>query len=825
MSGDQLQFIDYRKPKLEAGDYQFTTSHRYKGEGAGESGNLNLRVAGERVTIADEVIFSRYPPPNEVGQFADTLPHISFTKGTLPWIRSAYSKDDETQGNEIEIYEPWLFLLVVNEDDFRAGRVREFMPKKVSQLGRGSFFPSAQLSELKSDSSVTGSKTVSSICLQKSLFNDVLLNGRKDGEDKDQLEYLAHVRRRWSETDIVVTLPASSKNTLDDTSLSYDGIRTKLASLNLPETATNLTVVKAGQSWLVQDSVKGDLLLDVVADNGEEVDIQVMMLKRELSVLLANRFAQNASQSEQNDTDEQGGRNIALVISLENYLTVDSLKDIQRLSDTDWMRFIVLTSWEFYSQPVPINFEERSKALDVNALKYEDDTIASMSDFTDSLEAGMVPLPHVFRNNDRALSWYRGPLIPTSDTSQGEYWQEIQLTAEELGQQANSWLATDADKLLRYYPQDGMFDISYAAAYELGRILSLQSSDYLSNLRRYKRARARYIKLNASDSVRLANVQSIGIQINELPYAQLQEPELAAQLAIIQQWLLQLGHLNNIPSWYLVPDKRLLPERSLRTFSLDPQWIQALWLGALSLDGRPEVTNTLFNECWQTLQAKLPRAGAWLRSDIVWAYPEVMVSFRNLDQQALEIEDDKVNLKALALDHFSRVNENIDLAAIKADFEDSFTDLIEMHPAITITDTHTLDSDLALYLAAQPFDYVSLALPPESLHYGADFDNAINQFTKSIQYQGTSITSIGLPMTNEALAVLNVPALAEIIQESLSTYIDAKMDKETDAETKQQQQDYLNSLNQFNSARIGRFMLEGEPKVEFTLGLERGDAA
>ena len=103
MSNDQLQFIDYRKPKLEAGDYQFTTSHQYRGKSVDQSAKLNLRVTGERVKIGDDVIFARYPPPGESGDFADTIPHISFRKGTLPWIRSAYTHDDES-GDEVEIY-------------------------------------------------------------------------------------------------------------------------------------------------------------------------------------------------------------------------------------------------------------------------------------------------------------------------------------------------------------------------------------------------------------------------------------------------------------------------------------------------------------------------------------------------------------------------------------------------------------------------------------------------------------------------------------------------------------------------------------------------
>ena len=33
--------------------------------------------------------------------------------------------------------------------------------------------------------------------------------------------------------------------------------------------------------------------------------------------------------------------------------------------------------------------------------------------------------------------------------------------------------------------------------------------------------------------------------------------------------------------------------------------------------------------------------------------------------------------------------------------------------------------------------------------------------------------------------------------------------------------DYLKEKPEFNSAKIGRFMLEGEPQAEFTVGVEK----
>ena len=65
MTDDQLQFIDYRKPKLEAGDYQFTVTHQFgdpnhSTEHQKQLSHINIRAEGERVTIKSEDVFAQY---------------------------------------------------------------------------------------------------------------------------------------------------------------------------------------------------------------------------------------------------------------------------------------------------------------------------------------------------------------------------------------------------------------------------------------------------------------------------------------------------------------------------------------------------------------------------------------------------------------------------------------------------------------------------------------------------------------------------------------------------------------------------------------------
>ena len=63
------------------------------------------------------------------------------------------------------------------------------------------------------------------------------------------------------------------------------------------------------------------------------------------------------------------------------------------------------------------------------------------------------------------MSWYRGPLIPIPDAAQ---------TVNEI--------YVNADAALQYDKETGLFDVSYAAAWQLGRLLALQAPEFASAL-------------------------------------------------------------------------------------------------------------------------------------------------------------------------------------------------------------------------------------------------------------------------------------------------------------------------------------------------------
>ncbi|ROS01701.1 hypothetical protein EDC56_2146 [Sinobacterium caligoides] len=744
MSEDQLQFIDYRKPQLEMGDYTFTTSHRYSSPDGLEQYSdtleeLSIRVRCERVAINAEDIYAQYPPKGETGEYSDTIPHIALKKPSLPWARSAYSDGGED-------YEPWLFLMLINQADIDQGLATAPVAGSIADFRQpidGVYFPTNQYNSLATDDSLSGHEQVMSyIDVDIGLFKDMVV------KQKLELKKLAHIRRRFVpdtvSDKVVVTISDKEVGLLDLMQTSV------LDLLHIPSASSKIAVVKEGMSWLVK-TVEEDYMLefdDTLASN----NLSCFRLLRESSVLIANRFAQT-------DTEcyPQGMRHYSLLVSLENYLdeTILAEMDDQKVKR---VRLLVTYHWWFSCIKNPINFSARCKQLDVDSLRLPVDKIADAGSLRARLESGLTGMSHKFRLGDHSVSWYRGPLAPCDVGGASK----IHLSDEQRGRTGDDqYEATDADKLLVYMEEDGMFNISHAAAYELGRFLSLSKPGFMQALMNYKRKKERYVRLNTDEEYRKESALAAGITIKQLPYAKLNKDTSSKERSVIERWLFDLAHLNSIPSWYLLPDNHLLPRRTIRVFNIDAQWVQSLWLGAISLGGRPKSTYQLFSDMHNTLKEKIPSHGMILRSDVVWSYPQLDAKFSSDTQ-----------------------------ASNEKDF------LIE----------HRLAHDAQVYLAKEPFKSVSLALPLESLHYGVDMGDPLN---KSVVQGVNTVDKFAVPFYDSNRKIINVGVLCSLFYSTLdgSDEVSEDYKKTLDSNT-----------SSISPAQLGRYLIEGEPKAIYKLG-------
>jgi hypothetical protein len=296
-----------------------------------------------------------------------------------------------------------------------------------------------------------------------------------------------------------------------------------------------------------------------------------------------------------NRVPRRNGISIVHLVSLEGRFVGGGL-DLTGVADDDYVRLVSLKSWRFACVDPQGDLTGLLTTLDRTPstlrLPPQQDAEAERH-----LSAGLVPLAHRLRRSGATVSWYRGPLIPCAPPG------EIPLPAQT------------ADSLVRYDPAIGMLDVSYAAAWELGRLLAARSTQLATSLYSWKRAHAQAVR-QAQAWILHPGWAATGPGADQLP-------------ADVVAWFNDLRMLRGVPFGYLVPDVQLLPTESIRFFQLDPAWVDCLVDGAFSIGRLTGILKSVDQEqkdvLLQTLTVHPIVSGFLMRSSAVAGWPGLMV--------------------------------------------------------------------------------------------------------------------------------------------------------------------------------------------------------
>ncbi|HEU4834352.1 MAG TPA: hypothetical protein VFS90_08060 [Pyrinomonadaceae bacterium] len=320
--------------------------------------------------------------------------------------------------------------------------------------------------------------------------------------------------------------------------------------------------------------------------------------KGEYPVILGNRLAAAGTGA----GTPVGSQSTVHLVSLEARQPLfDELKT--KPANNNLVRFVSLASWSFSTLQRNKTFTAWLKSAWCPEL--QGDNCAAgvvhtvrMPTSSDNvaegfLAQGYAPIKHQTRQGNHLVSWYRGPCLPGQSLA------------------ANITLPVrTSDELVRYFSDVGMFDTTYAAAWELGRLLTLRSKKVSVSLFNWKRAYAQQLK-------------QAGHAVTHLPFApdHSNAPDFPRE---VSDWFTDLLSLKHVPFHYLVPREDMLPANSLRFFQVDVNWIDCLLDGAFSI-GR--VTSA---DVKQDAEAgKVPSAqvcsGFLLRSPVVSGWPNLEV--------------------------------------------------------------------------------------------------------------------------------------------------------------------------------------------------------
>ena len=395
------------------------------------------------------------------------------------------------------------------------------------------------------------------------------------------------------------------------------------------------------------------------------------------------------------------------LVALEERYDKDSGKfNYQGARPNDFIRLVSLASWSFTCVNSKHNFDALLKEID-----REPDTLRLPSFGNDAakkyIDLGYVPLHHALRQGDKTISWYHSPL------STGQ--SQDNLTAP----------VAIADQLMRYDPNTGMFDVSYAMAWQLGRMLTLQNQPLAVEIFNWKRSKAQ-------------DLHQIQQQVLHLPFQSTTEINQDLPTAIAS-WFQDLELLKNVPFNYLVPDTRLLPPESLRFFWIDSYWVDCLQDGAFSV-GRVTKEDLRLDVQSRSLQRSKTQSdktitGFLLHSEVVSGWP------------GLEIEG-----------YVNRVTGNA---------------FVGPENKLTIIRRDLLSDNILLCFFAGEVKTLDLSIKGSSVNCGVDPIEKGSPITKGLRNLDGSQTDekkkIDVPFRNENLGVINIEEMTKRLKEGLKS--------------------------------------------------------
>ncbi|MEL6538252.1 MAG: hypothetical protein AAFQ98_22725 [Bacteroidota bacterium] len=297
------------------------------------------------------------------------------------------------------------------------------------------------------------------------------------------------------------------------------------------------------------------------------------------------------------------GVNTAHLVSLENRWNEEG-KFIFQDSETTTVQMISLHSWSYTittDSDIAFLVAAGELAQSLSTLKLPLATADNEAKI--KLAQGLVALPYQISDGSASAGWYHGPLAtgPTQSTA---------LYSEQ------NEAFDSSDRWLRYFSKEGLYDTSYALAWELGRLLALQNTRFATGLYQWKRQHLQHMH----------HGEQRAVASRLLPLTSERKEDKQEIPDYVRQWLVSLTNLEGIPFSYLVPDERMCPVESLRVFRLNVSWVQALVYGAMSLGGKTEASTMLaevFSDSdWETREKY---SGLLLRSQVVKDWPDLFV--------------------------------------------------------------------------------------------------------------------------------------------------------------------------------------------------------
>lgn len=477
-----------------------------------------FHVQGPKFGLGAADVHGVFPPASSQGQFETVLPHIVLRRRTLPW---------EVIGDHTP--SPWMALLLFHPGELAdAGQTHTIHELTTSVAGI--LNPTIALGPADDPKA-----QVRTIDVPQSLFLQI-------APKVTELPLLAHVRQVSTEDKELLAL-------------QEDGWFSVVIANRLPVALSMRSVVTSGAGPFVIQKDINDLLL-VGTDKREAVTIQLAQGSRTAALLaqdinaalsafataaVSSTGALTISLKADNQSDAKllvlngtandtlnfaprGGVNNAHLVSLDGWK--EFLTQRTARPGVTSLRLISLASWSFTSFDTPGNFADLIQKMDVGPLQFpvpnklKQDTTDEGRFLKGALNNGYVPLTYDLRHGEHTAAWYRGPLLPVV----------------RAGEDRDPFETSEAG--LVYDNRSGMFDASYAVAWQIGRLLALSDLKFSDALSEWRQDGNRILDnmLEKASLQNQFNTQKLWVSVRQIE----DEPDEATKVKLAVQFLADL---------------------------------------------------------------------------------------------------------------------------------------------------------------------------------------------------------------------------------------------------------------------------------------------
>ncbi len=615
MSSKTVNLFKQHLPSVDAGQYILeVTSHNNLLQEMTERTSVN--VTNYQHYIPDHECMATYPLKFAEGNYKSTIPHVEFRRSTLPW---EFKVLIESTNERI----PYIFLLILKETEIST------IDEPIDRLSKINLskFPLDKLT----NSIPTNQQDHFTIM---NIPNDL----RHLIPNPTDVKSLAHVRENKNKRHLEDGIPTFTSvllaNRIVDSGIKYRAFVCSYAQLqnnvytipSLLTTNTNYDLIVLNE-WYFESTVDSVYQLD----EGK----------------LNNLF----------NTESFDNHNIHPICNSEFEL-------INYINNLPVRYQQVKSALLINNSRQDIN---RSKLLEIS--KYEGKSLKAMltnlnfgpwisnhnyqsSSLLNHLKVwGKVPLEHELKGGGKIISFYQSPFthiqIP-NDLSNQPISTDQQLTEFMNKLSINGYLPDHPDKLIWYNGQVKMLDMTYSAAWQLGRILILNNTKVVQELKKWKSSIRRTTILKNQNRNNHILRLSIQTSINKIP-------------EIILHFVQQILTFQTIPYYYLTPHYSFLPEENVRYFKIDNKWMISLLMGVFSIGDPYKLTNFISDllsnyQIKKLFYYKQDYFGAIWNSSIPKYFPYIQVDCDN--QKAFDYNyklNDKVRLY-ISKEKFSKIN-------------------------------------------------------------------------------------------------------------------------------------------------------------------------